>query len=105
MLLLRLPKALDPTLVGTKLFLPTPPDLLRKSARRWVTQVAVLHALFCAVTLLFERKTDVSSQRIYSACNRMSVTGHMPRKDFPIQASRLAEQQALTASVSFANKL
>lgn len=55
-LLLRLPKALEPTLVGTKLFLPTAPDLLRKSARRWVTQVAVLQALFCAVTLLFGRK-------------------------------------------------
>lgn len=55
-LLLRLPKALEPTLVGTKLFLPTAPDLLRKSARRWVTQVAVLQALFCAVTLLFRRK-------------------------------------------------
>lgn len=56
MSLLRLPKALDPTLVGTKLFLPTAPDLLRKSARRWVTQVAVLQALFCAVTLLFKEK-------------------------------------------------
>lgn len=56
MLLLRLPKALAPTLVGTKLLLPIPPDRLRKSARRWVTQVAVLQARFCAVTLLQESK-------------------------------------------------
>lgn len=54
MLLLRLPKALAPTLVGTKLLLPIPPDRLRKSASRWVTQVAVLQARFCAVTLLQE---------------------------------------------------
>lgn len=54
--LLLLPKALAPTLVGTKLLLPMPPDRLRKSARRWVTQVAVLQARFCAVTLLQERK-------------------------------------------------
>lgn len=56
MLLLRLPKALAPTLVGTKLLLPIPPDRLRKSARRWVTHVAVLQARFCAVTLLQDRK-------------------------------------------------
>lgn len=34
MFLLLLPKALAPTLVGTKLLLPMPPDRLRKSARR-----------------------------------------------------------------------
>ena len=55
-----LPNALEPTLVGTKLLLPMPPDRLRKSARRWVTQVAVLQARFCAVTLLQERKTGVN---------------------------------------------
>lgn len=59
-LLLRLPKALAPTLVGTKLLLPIPPDRLRKSARRWVTQVAVLQARFCAVTLLQESKQEVN---------------------------------------------
>lgn len=61
MFLLRLPKALAPTLVGTKLLLPMPPDRLRKSARRWVTQVAVLQARFCAVTLLQERRRAVNS--------------------------------------------
>lgn len=45
------PNAWAPTLVGTKLLLPIPPEWLRKSARRWVTQVAVLHARFCAVIL------------------------------------------------------
>lgn len=55
-LLLRLPKALAPTLVGTKLLLPIPPDRLRKSARRWVTHVAVLQARFCVVTLLQDSK-------------------------------------------------
>ena len=49
--LLRRPNALAPTLVGTNLLLPIPPDRLRKSAKRWVTQVAVLHARFWAVTL------------------------------------------------------
>ncbi|KAM7406075.1 hypothetical protein PAMP_000477 [Pampus punctatissimus] len=48
----RLPNAWAPTLVGTKLLCPSPPDRLRKSAKRWVTQVDVLHALFCAVALL-----------------------------------------------------
>lgn len=48
----RLPNAWAPTLVGTKLLCPSPPDRLRKSAKRWVTQVAVLHARFCAVALL-----------------------------------------------------
>lgn len=61
MLLLRLPKALAPTLVGTKLLFPIPPDRLRKSARRWVTQVAVLQARFCAVTLLQENKWEVNA--------------------------------------------
>lgn len=61
-LLLRLPKALAPTLVGTKLLLPIPPDRLRKSARRWVTQVAVLQARFCAVTLLQESKQGVNAK-------------------------------------------
>lgn len=61
-LLLRLPKALAPTLVGTKLLLPIPPDRLRKSARRWVTQVAVLQARFCAVTLLQESKGGVNAK-------------------------------------------
>lgn len=49
--LLRLPNAWEPTLVGTNLLLPIPPERLRKSARRWVTHVAVLQALFCVVTL------------------------------------------------------
>lgn len=48
----RRPKAWAPTLVGTKLLCPSPPDRLRKSAKRWVTQVAVLHPRFCAVALL-----------------------------------------------------
>lgn len=63
MFLLLLPKALAPTLVGTKLLLPMPPDRLRKSARRWVTQVAVLQARFCAVTLLQERKRGLIPSR------------------------------------------
>lgn len=62
MFLLRLPKALAPTLVGTKLLLPIPPDRLRKSARRWVTQVAVLQARFCAVTLLQESKQGLTPE-------------------------------------------
>lgn len=61
----RLPNAWAPTLVGTKLLCPNPPDRLRKSAKRWVTQVAVLHALFCAVALLVRMekivKTDQTS--------------------------------------------
>lgn len=62
MLLLRLPKALAPTLVGTKLLLPIPPDRLRKSARRWVTQVAVLQPRFCAVTLLQENRKGLNEK-------------------------------------------
>lgn len=62
MFLLLLPKALAPTLVGTKLLLPIPPDRLRKSARRWVTQVAVLQARFCAVTLLQKSKLEVNTK-------------------------------------------
>lgn len=38
--------------MGTKLLYPSPPDRLRKSAKRWVTHVAVLHARFCTVVLL-----------------------------------------------------
>lgn len=48
----RRPNAWAPTLVGTKLLCPSPPDRLRKSAKRWVTQVAVLHPRFCVVALL-----------------------------------------------------
>lgn len=69
MLLLRLPKALAPTLVGTKLLLPIPPDRLRKSARRWVTQVAVLQARFCAVTLLQGNKHRVNPSTETSTWN------------------------------------
>lgn len=49
--LLRRPNACDPTLVGTNLLLPIPPERFRKSAKRWVTHVAVLQARFCAVML------------------------------------------------------
>lgn len=54
----RLPNAWAPTLVGTKLLYPSPPDRLRKSAKRWVTQVAVLHARFCTVVLLERKKGE-----------------------------------------------
>lgn len=69
MLLLRLPKALAPTLVGTKLLLPIPPDRLRKSARRWVTQVAVLQARFCAVTLLQRTNTGLTKAKSLFSLN------------------------------------
>lgn len=48
----RRPNAWAPTFVGTKLLCPSPPERLRKSAKRWVTQVAVLHPRFCVVALL-----------------------------------------------------
>lgn len=55
-----LPKAWAPTLVGTKLLYPSPPDRLRKSAKRWVTHVAVLHARFRAVVLLQKQNSEYS---------------------------------------------
>lgn len=61
-LLLRRPNASAPTLVGTKLLLPIPPERLRKSASRWVTHVAVLHARFCAVTLTNTERERASAQ-------------------------------------------
>lgn len=60
--LLRRPNALEPTLVGIKLRLPTPPERLRKSASRCVTHVAVLHARLCAVTLLQDTTHHITSQ-------------------------------------------
>lgn len=55
-----LPKAWAPTLVGTKLLYPSPPDRLRKSAKRWVTHVAVLHARFRTVVLLQKQNREYS---------------------------------------------
>lgn len=58
----RRPNAWAPTLVGTKLLCPSPPDRLRKSAKRWVTQVAVLHPRFCVVALLKITKGEKHTQ-------------------------------------------
>lgn len=63
----RLPNAWAPTLVGTKLLCPSPPDRLRKSAKRWVTQVAVLHARFCAVALLERMEEKITLILILSS--------------------------------------
>lgn len=79
--LLRLPKPVAPTLVGTNLWLPTAPVLLRNSAKCWVTQVAVLHAfLFCAVMLYFSnRELIIRSHRHNLALNKKHNIGG-PRK-------------------------
>lgn len=79
LLLLHRPNALEPTLVGTKLLFPMPPERLRKSARRWVTHVAVLQARFCAV-MLIQRGRHRESRMLIDSCHHVQRLSHYWKK-------------------------